>query len=216
MARITPGSVNWRRAFDGAKWFHAGGITAALGESPRATLLEALKAAKDAGLIVSYDLNYREKLWSAESAREAQEPLLRFVDVLIAGADTARLIFSVPDLPERAARELQQRYDLETVALTVRDRSRGATVRWGALVLADAQVHCSPTLPVLVEDPIGAGDAFAAGLIHGRLRGASWETSAGYGVALAALKHKTPGDFSEARLEDVERVLKGAVPTDTR
>jgi len=216
MARITPGTIDWPRAFDGARWFHAGGITAGLSDSAAATLAEALKAAKDAGLTVSYDLNYRAKLWSAERARAVQEPLLRFVDVLIAGDDTARLIFGVADSAETAARELRERYELQTVALTLRDRSRGATVHWAALVLADGSAHCSPTLPARVDDPIGAGDAFAAGLICGRLRGAEWETAAGYGVALASLKHQTLGDFSRASLEDVERVLKGAVPTETR
>ena len=216
MARVTPGTIDWRRAFDGAKWFHAGGITAALGDSAAATLREALQAARDAGLVVSYDLNYRAKLWSVERARAVQEPLLRYVDVLIAGDDTARLIFGVSESADTAARELRERYALQTVALTLRDRSRGATVRWGALVLADGRAHCSPTLPVHVEDPIGAGDAFAAGLICGRLRGAEWDTSAGYGVALASLKHQTPGDFSRASLQDVERVLKSAMPAETR
>lgn len=213
MAKVTPGTIDWSTVLHGARWLHVSGITAALGESAAAVLAEALAAAKSASLTVSYDVNFRAKLWSAERAREAQESLLRHADVLITGEDSARAVFGVSgDTPEQVARELQRRYDVPAIALTLREGAPGGpggtrATTWRAMVLADDRLHCSPTFDVDVVDPIGAGDAFAAGLIFGRLRDASWEKSAHYGAALAAIKHTIPGDFCIASLGDVEGLL---------
>src|SRR6185295_12101778 len=92
ISRIQPGTIDWRRMFDGARWFHVSGITPALSESAAAVTTEALEAAKAAGLTVSYDLNYRSKLWSPDQARRVQEPLMRHVDVLITTEEDARVV----------------------------------------------------------------------------------------------------------------------------
>ena len=204
MSRIQRGMVNWARVLRGAKWFHVSGITPALSEAVAATLIEALRAAKYASLTISYDLNFRAQLWRPERARAAQEPLLRFADVFITSEDAARLVFEASgDTAEQLARDIQDHYRIPAVAITLRDSMRTRAATWSALVVADGQVHSSPGIECEVIEPIGAGDAFSAGLIYARLHGESWETASRYGTALAALKHGTPGDFSRASLEDV-------------
>ncbi len=210
MAKVSAGVIDWSSALHGARWLHVSGITAALSESAAAALAEAIAAAKAASVTVSYDLNFRAKLWSADRARETQEPLLRFVDVLITGDDAARAVFGVAaDTPEQVARELQQRFGIPAVAVTTRGGALTRATTWRALVLADNRVHCSPSFDVEVVDPLGAGDAFAAGLIFGQLRkgDASWEKSVQLGAALAAIKHTIPGDFCLASLGEVEALL---------
>ena len=212
MARVSPGDISWSDALRGARWLHVSGITAALSESAAAVLAEALAAAKTASLTISYDVNFRAKLWSPEQARKAQEPLLRYADVLITGEESARTVFGIAgDTAEQVARELQRRFDVPTIALTMRDAAETRATKWRALVLADGRVHCSPTFDVEVVDPIGAGDAFAAGLIFGRMRDDSWEKGVHYGAALAALKNTIPGDFCTASLADVETLLAQTV-----
>ena len=204
MSRVAPGVIDWASAFQGARWFHTSGITPALSESAAATVEEALTAAKKAGLTVSYDLNYRAKLWSAERAGEVQEPLMRQVDVLIASEETARTVFGVGE-----AQKLQEGLGVGVVALTQRKDAGAWSQEFSAVVHADGVVHRGPTFHMAVVDPIGAGDAFVAGLIFGKLRCNDWHKAVQYGTALAALKHTVPGDFSQATLDEVEALLSG-------
>lgn len=207
MSKVAPGAIDWTgpRAFEGARWFHTSGVTPALSDSAAATVADALAAAKKAGLTVSYDLNYRAKLWSVEKARAVQEPLMRYVDVLIASEETASAVFGVGE-PE----QLQERLGVRTIALTHREESRARewSQDYEALVRADGAVHRGPTFHLDIVDPIGAGDAFVAGLIFGKLRCNDWSKAVQYGTALAALKHTVPGDFSQATLEEVEALLR--------
>jgi 2-dehydro-3-deoxygluconokinase len=189
MALIEPGMIDWTRALGGATWFHVSGITPALSDSAALTLAEGMQAAKDASLTISYDLNYRPKLWSPPQARTAQEPLLRYVDVLIASEDAVRLVFDI------SPAELREQHQIPAIAITLRNSMRTRFASWSALLIADGRTHCTPAIECEVIDPIGAGDAFSAGLICGRLRGESWEAALRQGVSLAARKHHTPGDF---------------------
>jgi 2-dehydro-3-deoxygluconokinase len=213
MARIAPGTIDWTRALNGARWFHVSGITPALSDTAAATLAESLAAAKAAAITVSYDLNFRPLLWKAEQARRAQEPLMQYVDVLIASEDAAGAVFGVAgDGVEPVARDLQRRLRTPVVAVTSREGSATPSTSWRAIVIAEGGAHCSPEMQVEVSEPIGAGDAFAAGLIYGRQRHGSWHEAVCYGAAMATLKYQTPGDFSQATLADVERVLADHVP----
>jgi 2-dehydro-3-deoxygluconokinase len=199
MALVTPGMIDWAGALRGARWLHVSGITPALSDSAAATLTESLDAANAERLTISYDLNYRPKLWSPERARSVQEPLLRRADLFIAGEDAARLVFDIDDgSPEELARELQQRYALPAVAITVRDSKRRRSATWSALVVAEGATHCAAPQSCEVVDPLGAGDAFAGGLIAARLHNESWDRAVRDGVSLAAKKHGTRGDFSIA------------------
>jgi 2-dehydro-3-deoxygluconokinase len=222
LSRIAPGMIDWPSVFQGARWFHTTGITPALSDSAAATTAEALVAAKAAGLTVSYDLNYRSKLWRAERAREVQEPLLQHVDVLIATEEDTRLVLGIDagagelfdqiDAESFAAvaRAIHERFGIGVVAITLRANPRVWQNSWSALLFGQSQLHRAPRYEVEIVDRIGAGDAFSAGLIFSRLRGDDWELALRFGTALSALKHTVPGDFSQATLEEVERLLAGA------
>ena len=203
MALIAPGMIDWANTLRGAGWLHVSGITPALSDSAAATMRECLTAARAERLTISYDLNYRPKLWSPERARVVQEPLLAYADLFIAGEDAARLVFGLEqDTADDVARELQRRYDLPSVAITVRDSKRKRSATWSALVVADGATYCAQPQSCEVIDPLGAGDAFAGGLIAARLHNESWARAVRDGVSLAAKKHGTRGDFSTATSAD--------------
>jgi len=199
MARVGRGMIDWKRALGDAKWFHVSGITPALSESAAQTLVEGIQTAERLGLTISYDLNFRPKLWRPERARAAQETLFRYVDLLIASEDGARLVFEARDYSaEDLARGIHDRYGIPAVAITVRNSKRSRNATWSAVVVSDGEAHCAPSFECEVIEPIGAGDAFVAGLIYGRLRGEPWDVAARHGACLAAKKHGTLGDFSQA------------------
>ena len=219
MSVVEPGTFDWKKIFEGARWFHVSGITPALSDSAARVTAEALGAASAAGLTVSYDLNYRRKLWSPERARSVQEPLMRFVDVLITTEEDTRVVFGVGDSPsapasvasfEPVARLLQERFKFAAVAITLRENPRVLLNTWTAFVIADGVRHDAPQYEVEVVDRIGAGDAFSAGLIFGALEIGGWDAAVRYGTALSALKHSIPGDFSRSTRDEVEQLMKGA------
>jgi 2-dehydro-3-deoxygluconokinase len=223
MSGAAPGTFDWSSIFEGARWFHVSGITPALSDSAAEVTAEALAAAKAAGLTVSYDLNYRSKLWSTDRARAVQEPLMRFVDVLITTEEDTSLVFGVHGGPRGGpaasvdsatfapvARSLADRFGFSAVAITLRENPSVWLNTWSAFVLAGSQQYDAPRYQVEIVDRIGAGDAFSAGLIFGRLVVGGWDAAVAYGTALSALKHSIPGDLSLSTREDVEQVLKGA------
>lgn len=222
ISRIKPGTVDWRQVFAGARWFHISGITPALSDSAAGVTTEALEAAKSSGLTVSYDLNYRSKLWSPEQARRVQEPLMRFVDVLITTEEDARVVLGAEGGRSDAgygsvdaasyvpvARALQDRFHFAAVAITLRENPKVWLNTWSALLVADGRAFEAARYEVEVVDRIGAGDAFTAGLIFGRLAIGDWESAVRYGTAFSALKHTIPGDFSLSSRAEVEQLLKG-------
>jgi 2-dehydro-3-deoxygluconokinase len=222
ISRVKPGSIDWPSAFDGARWFHLSGITPALSESAAKVTAEALVAAKNAGLTVSYDLNYRSKLWSAEKARAVQEPLMEHVDVLMTTEEDTRVVFGIgadeSDSYDRVdaesysqiARTLEKRFELRAVAVTLRENPRVLLNSWTAIVAADGGIYRAPRYEVEVVDRIGAGDAFSAGLIVARLENSGWEASVRFATATSALKHSIPGDFCIVTRKEVEQLLRGA------
>jgi len=221
ISRIKPGSIDWPSVFAGASWFHISGITPALSESAAKVTAESIRAAKKAGLMVSYDLNYRSKLWSAEKARAVQEPLMEHVDVLMTTEEDTRVVFGVgadkTDGYERVDAEsysqvaltLARQFDLRAVAITLRENPRVLLNSWSAIVAADGKVHRAPRYEVEVVDRIGAGDAFSAGLIVSRLEGRSWDDSVRFATAASALKHGIPGDFCLVTRKEVDQLLGG-------
>jgi 2-dehydro-3-deoxygluconokinase len=205
ISRITPGSIEWASVFAGARWYHVSGITPALSDGAARVTAESLAAAKRAGLTVSYDLNYRGKLWSAKQARAAQEPLLEHVDVLTTTAEDARVVFDMGgDDPSEVARALQQRFAVSAVAITLRDNALAA------VIAADGKVYSAPRFEVESVDPIGAGDAFCGGLIVSRLEHRGWDDAVRFATATAALKHTIPGDFCVVTRREVDELLRSA------
>jgi 2-dehydro-3-deoxygluconokinase len=205
ISRVTPGSIEWVSVFAGARWYHVSGITPALSDAAAKVTAESLVAAKRAGLTVSYDLNYRGKLWGAQQACAAQEPLMAYVDVLTTTAEDARVVFGIGgDDHAEVARALQKRFEVSAVAITLRDNPLAAAIA------ADGKVHSAPRFEVRSVDPIGAGDAFCGGLIVSRLEHRGWDDAVRVATATAALKHTIPGDFCLVTRSQVDQLLRGA------
>ena len=205
ISRITPGSIDWASVFAGARWYHVSGITPALSDGAAKVTAESLAAAKRAGLTVSYDLNYRSKLWSAQQACATQEPLMEHVDVLTTTAEDARVVFGFDLGPgddfAEVARALQERFAVRAVAITLRDNPLAA------VIAADGKVYGAPRCDVETVDPIAAGDAFCGGLIVSRLEQRGWDDAVRFAAATAALKHTIPGDFCLVTRNEVEELL---------
>ena len=203
-SQVAPGTIDWPSQLRGARWFHVSGITPALSESAAAVTVEALKAAKAAGLTVSYDVNFRVKLWNAFRARVVQEPLMHYVDLLIVSEEDARNVFEAQgESAEALARALAQRFGVSGVAVTVRDSTEGL----GAVVVAEGTAFAGPRHDVDIIERVGTGDAFTAGLIASRLENRGWEEAVRFATGMAALKLTMPGDFFAGDRTDVETLL---------
>ncbi len=211
--------LDLHRIFDGARWFHFTGITPALGEVPRATLLTLCKQAREAGATVSCDLNYRRTLWTEDRAQEVMIPLMEQVDLLIADPTAARVCLGVTpeetpdeDSAVTLARALLERFDLQTVVVPLRESVSAARSALGAVLLdADCTEPYRSRWHELDEvDPVGAGDALAAGLIYGLLIGSSPSEALEFAVAAAYLKQTIPGDFNLVSTKEIEQLATGA------
>jgi 2-dehydro-3-deoxygluconokinase len=223
MSKVQPGTIDWDAAFRGARWFHVSGITPALSESAARVTAESLIAAKKAGLTVSYDLNYRSKLWSPEAAGAVQEPLMQYVDVLMTTEEDTRVVFGIgadskagesyehvdAESFAKVALMLAERFDLRAAAVTLRENPRVLLNSWSAIVAAEGKIHRAPRYEVEVIDRIGAGDAFSAGLIVSRLENRGWDDAVRFATAASALKHSIPGDFCLVNRVEVEHLLHG-------
>jgi 2-dehydro-3-deoxygluconokinase len=211
MAHIRPSLVDWERALQGVRWFHVTGITPALSPSAAETTREALEAATAAGLQICIDLNFRAKLWSpAESGRWMTE-FMRFCHVLVSTEEDLERVFGIKAKDhEEAAAETARRFPhLQTVAITLRDNPLVWKNQWTAIAYHAGRIWRTRSFEVEIVDRLGAGDSFAAGLLHGLMDG-NLQKGLDYGVAASALKHSIPGDFNWATAEEVEGLLKGS------
>lgn len=229
-SQLKPGNIDWEAVFgaDGVRWFHTGGVFAALSDTTAQVALEAVEAARRHGTVVSYDLNYRPSLWQARGGTEAaaavNRELVRSVDVLfgneedfaaalgyhVEGMDGDLLELEIAHYEQLMQRVLDELPQLVAVASTLR-QARTATINdWTAVCGTRSGFHLGPNLDGLeIFDRVGGGDSFASGLIYGLLEGFDVERALAYGVAHGALAMTTPGDTSMATLAEVERVLAG-------
>jgi 2-dehydro-3-deoxygluconokinase len=225
ISAVKPGEINWEKVFQGAKWFHTSGITPALSDSAAAVTLEALKAAKRAGATVSYDLNYRGKLWTPEKAQAVQEPMMEYVDVLMTTEEDTKVVFKIAgagktddkgfaevsaETYKDVARQLQEKFKFKAVAITLRENPLVWRNTWTAIAYADGQYFDDVKYELEIVDRLGGGDSFSAGFIYGCLTKKSYADAVRYGNAFSALKHSIPGDFNWATLQELEDLLKGA------
>ena len=209
IANLKPGTVPWAKVFAGAKWFHVTGITPGLSASAAEVTKEALIAAKSAGLQTSVDLNYRVKLWTPEQAGKCMAELMAHTDVLITTEEDIERVFGIKgkDYEEAAALTAKQ-FGLKIVAITLRENPLVWKNSWTAMAMQGGKVLRTKTYEVEIVDRLGAGDSFAAGLIHGLLEG-DLQKALDFGVAASALKHTIPGDFAWITRDEVEAMLKG-------
>jgi 2-dehydro-3-deoxygluconokinase len=230
VSQLKPDDIDWSHIFakDGARWFHCGGIFAALGAKTPEVAIEAMRCAHENGTIVSYDLNFRPSLWKATGgsarAMEVNREIAKYVDVMIGNEEdfTAALGFKVEGVDEhlsaldpanfqRMIEKVLKAYpNFKVVATTLRAVKSATRNDWGAILWADGAFHQAANRADLeILDRVGGGDSFASGMIYGFLAGKSAQEAVEYGAAHGALAMTTPGDTSMATLKEVEALAKG-------
>ncbi len=210
ISQIKPGEINWEDVLQGAKWFHTSGITPALSPGAARVTADALKTAKKSGCKVSYDLNYRSRLWTPEEARKCQEPLMEYVDILFSTEeDTKKVLGISAENYREVARKLTETFSFEVVCITLREDVSVLRNRWTAIAYSAGKLYDDRTYDVEIVDRVGAGDSFTAGFIYGYLT-SDVETGLKLGNAYSALKHSIPGDTNWATLQEVENLTRSA------
>lgn len=222
ISQVTPGEFDWGRIMDGASWFHFTGITPALGDGPAAVTLEAVKAAKAKGVKVSADLNYRKKLWSPEKANRVMSGLMEYVDVAVGNEEDAEKVFGIKAAGSdvtagkldregyrEVARQLKDKFNLEKVAITLRESISASDNDWSGMLYDGRDFHFSRPYKIHIVDRVGGGDSFAAGLIYALLAGKDSEAALAFAVASSCLKHTIVGDFNHVSVEEVEALAGG-------
>ena len=226
-ALLKPGDFDWDAIFgQGVRWFHSGGLFAALSESTAELIIEAMQAARRAGAVVSFDLNYREKLWKAqggiERAPSVFSRIVENVDVLVGNEEDLQKALGVagPEAGKGAALDTAAFFDtihrvverfsnVKVVATTLREVHTTNRHTWSAVAWFNGEQVSAPTCQLDVLDRVGGGDGFASGLIYGMLAGESPEQCVRLGWAHGALITTFPGDTTMATVEDVRAFAKG-------
>ena len=229
-SQIRPGEVNWEKLFgeDGVRWFHTGGIFAALAPNTAEAVIEAVEAARKYGTVVSYDLNYRASLWKSQGGQAAAQKVNRsiapYVDVMLGNEEdfTACLGFNVEGLDEHIsqidpanfkkmiATAVKAFPNFKVVATTLRNAKTASINDWGAIVFAGDTFYEAPLRENLeIYDRVGGGDGFASGLAYAFLEGKGPQAAVEYGAAHGALAMTTPGDTSMVNVKEVEAIMKG-------
>ena len=226
-AQLKPGDFDWKTIFGGGvRWFHSGGIFASLSETTADLIIEAMKAAKAGGAVVSFDLNYREKLWKAaggaDRAVEVLGKIVEHVDVLVGNEEDLQKGLGIPG-PQVAAKskldpsafvDMMERVvsrfpNMKIVATTLREVHSTSRHEWGAVAWIGGKTYVSPTCELHVYDRVGGGDGFASGFFYGLLSGASPDEAVRLGWAHGALLTTFPGDTTMASLEQVRAMAQG-------
>lgn len=210
ISRLAGVEFPWQSILAGARLFHTTGVTAALSDRAADQVRVSMETAHGLGVLVSYDLNYRARLWTEDKARAVQEPLMGSVDILIATEEDTRRVFGIEgtDYAE-VARKLAERFGIKVVTITLRGDHSVLRNGWTAIAYADNAIIRDKTYEVEIVDRVGGGDAYAAGFAYGLLR-ADVATGVRYGNAFSALKQTMWSDFSWATLGEVEALLAGA------
>jgi 2-dehydro-3-deoxygluconokinase len=226
-AQLKPGDINWSEIFAGGiRWFHSGGIFASLSEGTAELIIQGMQAAKAAGAVVSFDLNYRAKLWniSGGHARAVQvlDRIVKQVDVLVGNEEDLQMGLGIPG-PEVAAKSkldasafvgmidnvIRKHPHIKVLATTLREVHSTNRHSWGSVAWINGKTYLSPTCELDVFDRIGGGDGFAAGLIYGLLGGEPEEEAVKLGWAHGALLTTFPGDTTMASVDQVRAFAKG-------
>jgi 2-dehydro-3-deoxygluconokinase len=226
-AQLKPGDFDWKAIFtEGVRWFHSGGIFASLSESTGDLILEAMRAARELGTVVSFDLNYRPKLWSLRGGQERAQSILRRivenVDVLVGNEEDLQLGLGIPGPKGEDKAKIESDSfiamiakatkifpNLKAAATTLRRVHSTSRHSWSAVAWINGKAVVSPTCELDVYDRVGGGDGFASGFFYGLLSGASEQEAVKLGWAHGALVTTFPGDTSMATLEQVRNFAGG-------
>jgi 2-dehydro-3-deoxygluconokinase len=226
-AQLKPGDFDWKSIFaTGVRWFHSGGIFAALSPTTAEVIIEAMQAAKEAGAVTSFDLNYRAKLWNISGGEERAvavlDRIVKNVDVLVGNEEDLQKGLGIPG-PEVAAKSkldpsaffgmidtvVKKHPHVKIVATTLREVHSTNRHSWGAVAWINGKTYMSPTVELDVHDRVGGGDGYASGFFYGLLTGESPEESVKLGWAHGALLTTFPGDTTMATVDQVRAFAKG-------
>lgn len=228
VSQLKEGDIDWDGIFSkGIRWFHCGGIFAALSATTPGVAIEALKAAKRHGTVTSFDLNYRPSLWKEfggqAKAQEVNRECAKYVDVMIGneedftaclgytveGTDTSLSALEPTSFKKMIAKVVKDFPNFKVVATTLREAHSASVNGWSALVWKDGEFHQAKNRDLWIYDRVGGGDSFASGLIYGFLSGKTAKEAVEWGAAHGALAMTTPGDTSMATLKEVEKLVGG-------
>jgi 2-dehydro-3-deoxygluconokinase len=226
-AQLKPGDFDWKTIFaGGVRWFHSGGIFAALSETTGEVIIEGMKAAKAAGAVISFDLNYRAKLWNIWGGHERAQSVIRRivenVDCIVGNEEDLQMGLGIPG-PEVAAKSkldptaffgmidqvVKKFPQVKVVATTLREVHSTNRHSWGAVAWIDGKTYISPTCELDVYDRVGGGDGYASGFFYGLLTGEEPQEAVNLGWAHGALLTTFPGDTTMATMDQVRAFAKG-------
>lgn len=222
IAEAAEDDFDWDKIFGDADWFHFTGITPALGDNVAKICLQACKKAKEKGITISCDLNYRNKLWSKEKAGEVMGELCQYVDVCIANEEDAGDVFGIKAADtdvttgkvnhegyKEVARELADRFGFKKVAITLRESLSANDNNWAAMLYCGGEYYFSKKYTMHIVDRVGGGDSFGAGLIYASLSDMDPQESIEFAVAASCLKHSIEGDFNQVSVGEVKKLAGG-------
>ncbi len=222
IAEATTADFDWDSIFDGVEWFHFTGITPALGQNVADICLEACKAAKEKGITISCDLNYRKKLWTKEEAGKTMAELCKYVDVCIANEEDASDVFGIKAADtdvtkgevnhegyKDVATQLAERFGFSRVAITLRESISANDNNWSAMLYDGEEFFFSKKYSMHIVDRVGGGDSFGGGLIYSLLNGYNSREAIEFAVAASCLKHTVEGDYNMVSVDEVKKLAEG-------
>lgn len=223
IALSTPEEYNWEKLFKGVDWFHWTGINPALSDNLIGICLQACKVAKEKGITVSCDLNYRGKLWTPDRAKLVMKKLISYVDVCIANEEDAEKVLDIkPENNnvefvklnksgyESVAHKICEKYGCKYVAITLRESYNASVNGWSGMLYSfeKGEAFYSNKYDIQIVDRVGGGDSFAAGIIYGLISGKKEQDAIEFATAASCLKHTIEGDFNRVVVRDVESLIR--------
>lgn len=222
IAMAEEGDFNWDYIFRGATWFHVTGITPALSEEMAKITIQALQKAKEKGVTVSCDLNFRKKLWSKEQANRIMGEVCKYVDYCIANEEDAKDVFGIEadntDINTgkldrngyiSVAKKLTDRFGFKGVAITLRESLSASDNNWSAMLYQGGEAYFSKKYAIRIVDRVGGGDSFGGGLIYSLINGYEPQKAIEFAVAASCLKHSIEGDYNLVSVKEVETLMNG-------
>lgn len=222
IAMAARSDFDWDKIFDGADWFHFTGITPALSDEMAVICEDACRAAKERGITISCDLNYRKKLWSKAKAGEVMDKLCHYIDYCIANEEDAKDVFGIEadntdiyggkldrDGYISVAKKLTDRFGFKGVAITLRESKSANDNDWSAMLYTGGQAYFSKKYSMHIVDRVGGGDSFGAGLIYSLVNGYEAQRTIEFAVAASCLKHTIEGDYNMVSVAEVENLAGG-------